>query len=86
MTLVADPELTMFAFTAELGSTSDEALNLLVSGPRRSTKPKRQNSAVARAAYPMPSTSPGAVTSTRSTPLELLFNLVVVSAITQVTS
>jgi low temperature requirement protein LtrA len=34
----------------------------------------------------MPRTSPGAVTSTRSTPLELLFNLVVVFAITQLTS
>jgi hypothetical protein len=32
MTLVANPELTMFAFTAEPGSTSDEALNLLASG------------------------------------------------------
>ena len=31
LTLVADPELTMFAFTAEVGSTSDEALNLLAS-------------------------------------------------------
>jgi hypothetical protein len=31
MTLVADLELTMFAFTAEPGSTSDEALNLLAS-------------------------------------------------------
>jgi hypothetical protein len=31
LTLVADPELTMFAFTAEPGSTSDEALNLLAS-------------------------------------------------------
>jgi hypothetical protein len=29
MTLVADPELTMFAFTAEPGSKSEEALNLL---------------------------------------------------------
>jgi transcriptional regulator with XRE-family HTH domain len=31
MTLVADLELTMFAFTAEPGSASDEALNLLAS-------------------------------------------------------
>jgi transcriptional regulator with XRE-family HTH domain len=31
MTLVAEPELTMFAFTAEPGSKSDEALNLLAS-------------------------------------------------------
>jgi transcriptional regulator with XRE-family HTH domain len=31
MTLVADPELTMFAFTAEPGSKSEEALNLLAS-------------------------------------------------------
>ena len=31
MTLVADPELTMFAFTAEPGSKSGEALNLLAS-------------------------------------------------------
>jgi len=31
MTLVANPELTMFAFTAEPGSRSDEALNLLAS-------------------------------------------------------
>jgi transcriptional regulator with XRE-family HTH domain len=29
MTLVADPDLTMFAFTVEPGSRSDEALNLL---------------------------------------------------------
>ena len=29
MALVADPELTMFAFTAEVGSKSEEALNLL---------------------------------------------------------
>ena len=29
MTLVADPELTMFVFTAEVGSKSEEALNLL---------------------------------------------------------
>jgi transcriptional regulator with XRE-family HTH domain len=29
MTLAADPELTMFAFTAEPGSTSEEALSLL---------------------------------------------------------
>jgi transcriptional regulator with XRE-family HTH domain len=31
MTLVADPELTMFAFTADNGSKSEEALNLLAS-------------------------------------------------------
>ena len=31
MTLVADPELTMFAFTAEPNSKSEEALNLLAS-------------------------------------------------------
>jgi transcriptional regulator with XRE-family HTH domain len=31
MKLVADPELTMFAFTAEPGSKSDETLNLLAS-------------------------------------------------------
>lgn len=31
LTLVADRELTMFAFTAEPGSKSDEALNLLAS-------------------------------------------------------
>lgn len=31
MTLVANPDLTMFAFTAEPGSKSDEALNLLAS-------------------------------------------------------
>jgi MmyB-like transcription regulator ligand binding domain len=31
MTLVADPELTMFAFTAEPDSTSEQALNLLAS-------------------------------------------------------
>jgi hypothetical protein len=30
-TLVANPDLTMFAFTAEPGSKSDEALKLLVS-------------------------------------------------------
>jgi hypothetical protein len=29
MTLVADPQLTMFAFTAEPGSKSEEALKLL---------------------------------------------------------
>jgi len=29
MTLVADPDLTLFAFTAEVGSKSEEALNLL---------------------------------------------------------
>jgi hypothetical protein len=29
MTLAADPGLVMFAFTAEMGSKSDEALNLL---------------------------------------------------------
>ena len=31
MTLAADPDLVMFAFTAEIGSKSDEALNLLAS-------------------------------------------------------
>lgn len=31
MTLIADPELTMFVFTAEVGSKSEEALNLLAS-------------------------------------------------------
>ena len=31
MTLAADPDLVMFAFTAEVGSKSDEALNLLAS-------------------------------------------------------
>jgi transcriptional regulator with XRE-family HTH domain len=31
LTLVANPDLTMFAFTAEPGSKSDEALNLLAS-------------------------------------------------------
>jgi MmyB-like transcription regulator ligand binding domain len=31
MTLVAEPELTMFVFTAEVGSKSEEALNLLAS-------------------------------------------------------
>jgi transcriptional regulator with XRE-family HTH domain len=31
MTLVADPELTMFVFTAEVGSKSEEGLNLLAS-------------------------------------------------------
>ena len=31
MTLSADPELTMFVFTAEVGSKSEEALNLLAS-------------------------------------------------------
>jgi hypothetical protein len=39
MTLVADPELTMFAFTAEPNSKSEEALNLPRAGRRRSTKP-----------------------------------------------
>jgi hypothetical protein len=31
MTLAADPDLVMFAFTAEVGSKSEEALNLLAS-------------------------------------------------------
>jgi len=31
MTLVADPDLTMFAFTAEPNRKSEEALNLLAS-------------------------------------------------------
>jgi hypothetical protein len=31
MTLVADPDLTMFAFTAEPDSRSGQALNLLAS-------------------------------------------------------
>jgi hypothetical protein len=31
MTLAADPDLVMFAFTAEAGSKSEEALNLLAS-------------------------------------------------------
>jgi hypothetical protein len=31
MTLVANPELTMFAFTAEPSSKSEDALNLLAS-------------------------------------------------------
>jgi len=31
MTLAADPDLVMFAFTAEIGSRSQEALNLLAS-------------------------------------------------------
>ena len=31
MTLAGDPDLVMFAFTAETGSKSDEALNLLAS-------------------------------------------------------
>jgi hypothetical protein len=35
MTLAADPELTMFAFTAEPISKSEEALDLLASWPSR---------------------------------------------------
>jgi len=31
MTLAADPELVMFVFTPEVGSKSEEALNLLAS-------------------------------------------------------
>ena len=31
MTLAADPDIVMFAFTAEVGSKSEEALNLLAS-------------------------------------------------------
>ena len=31
MTLAADPDLVMFAFTAEVGSKSEGALNLLAS-------------------------------------------------------
>ena len=31
MTLAAEPDLVMFAFTADAGSKSDEALNLLAS-------------------------------------------------------
>jgi hypothetical protein len=31
MTLAADRDLVMFAFTTEVGSTSEEALNLLAS-------------------------------------------------------
>ncbi len=31
MALAADPDLVMFAFTAEIGSKSEEALNLLAS-------------------------------------------------------
>jgi hypothetical protein len=31
MTLAADPDLVMFAFTAEIGSKSEQALNLLAS-------------------------------------------------------
>ena len=31
MTLAADPDLVMFAYTAEVGSKSDEGLNLLAS-------------------------------------------------------
>jgi hypothetical protein len=31
MTLAADPDLVMFAFTAEVGSKSEESLNLLAS-------------------------------------------------------
>jgi hypothetical protein len=39
MTLAADPELVMFAFTAEVGSRSEEGLNLLASW---SATPDRQ--------------------------------------------
>ena len=31
MTLAADPDLVLFAFTAEVGSKSEQALNLLAS-------------------------------------------------------
>jgi hypothetical protein len=39
MTLAADPDLVMFAFTAEVGSRSEEGLNLLASW---SATPDRQ--------------------------------------------
>ena len=39
MTLAADPDLVLFAFTAEIGSKSDEALNLLASWAATETQP-----------------------------------------------
>ena len=39
MTLAADPDLVMFAFTAEIGSKSDEALNLLASWAATENQP-----------------------------------------------
>jgi transcriptional regulator with XRE-family HTH domain len=40
MTLAADPDLVMFAFTAETGSKSEEALNLLASWTANGTEPE----------------------------------------------
>jgi hypothetical protein len=45
MTLVADPELTMFAFTAEPNSKSEEALNLLASWTATPDQPQPTNAA-----------------------------------------
>ena len=39
MTLAADPDLVLFAFTAEVGSKSDEALNLLASWAATENQP-----------------------------------------------
>jgi hypothetical protein len=39
MTLAADADLVLFAFTAEAGSKSDEALNLLASWTATESKP-----------------------------------------------
>lgn len=43
MALVADPELTMFVFTAEVGSKSEEALNLLASWTASIDEPIRSD-------------------------------------------
>jgi hypothetical protein len=42
LALVADPELTMFVFTAEVGSKSEEALNLLASWTATLDEPVRR--------------------------------------------
>jgi hypothetical protein len=39
MTLAADPDLVLFAFTAEVGSKSEEALNLLASWTATESEP-----------------------------------------------
>jgi hypothetical protein len=39
MSLAADPDLVMFAFIAEVGSKSDEALNLLASWAATENQP-----------------------------------------------
>ena len=67
MKLVADPGLTLFVYTAEPGSRSEQALNLLASWAATPWSRRRRIGAIARrGGCPTPIPSAGAVMSTRS--------------------